>query len=96
MSAIEGYTDSGISTLRRLGPKWRLCRALNQDLQQFIGISFDGLANLDKFHDVDAPFTAFVFGDERLRSMKAIGELLLCQAGGFARLYHQLAERGLS
>jgi hypothetical protein len=36
-------------------PKWRLSRALNQDLQQFIGIRFDGLTNLDKFYDVDTP-----------------------------------------
>jgi hypothetical protein len=59
-------------------PKWRLSRALNQDLQQFIGVGFDGLTNLDKFHDVDAPFAAFVFGDEGLRSTKALGELVLC------------------
>jgi hypothetical protein len=76
-------------------PKWRLSRALNQDLQQFIGVRFDGLTNLDKFHDVDTPFAAFVFGDEGLRSTKALGELVLCQAGSFARPDHQLAERGL-
>jgi hypothetical protein len=46
---------------------------LNQDLQQFIGVRFDGLTNLDKFHDVDTPFAAFVFGDEGLRSTKALG-----------------------
>jgi hypothetical protein len=53
-------------------PKWRLSRALNQDLQQFIGIRFDGLTSLDKFHDVDTPFAAFVFGDEGLRPTKAL------------------------
>ena len=26
-------------------PKWRLSRALNQDLQQFTGVRFDGLTN---------------------------------------------------
>ena len=77
-------------------PKWRLSRALNPDLQQFIGVRFDGLTNLDKFHDVDTPFAAFVFGDEGLRSTKALGELVLCQAGGFARPDHQLAESDLS
>ena len=76
-------------------PKWRLSRALNQDLQQFIGVRFDGLTNLDKFHDVDPPFAAFVFGDKRLRPTKAFGELVLCQAGGFARPDHQLAKGGL-
>jgi hypothetical protein len=35
---------------------------LNQDLQQFIGVRFDGLTNLDKFHDVDTPFAAFEIG----------------------------------
>jgi hypothetical protein len=74
---------------------WRLCRPLNQDLQQFIGVCFDGLTNLDKFHDVDTPFAAFIFGDKRLRFMKSLGELVLCQAGGFALLDHQFAERGL-
>jgi hypothetical protein len=59
-------------------PKWRLSRALNQDLQQFIGVRFDGLTNLDKFHDVDTPFAAFVFGDKRLRPTKTPGELVLC------------------
>src|SRR6202011_4112367 len=73
-----------------------LSRALNQDLQQFIGVRFDGLTNLDKFHDVDTPFAAFIFGDKRLRPTKTPGELVLCQAGGFARPDHQLAESGLS
>jgi len=44
---------------------------LNKDLQQFIGVCFEGLTDLDKFHDVDTPFAAFVFGNEGLRSMKA-------------------------
>jgi hypothetical protein len=30
-----------------------------------------------KFHDVDAPFAAFVFGDKRLRPTKAFGEFML-------------------
>ena len=68
---------------------------MNQDLQQFIGVRFDGLTNLDKFHDVDTPFAAVVFGDKRLRPTKAFGELVLCQAGGFARPDHQLAEGSL-
>ena len=76
--------------------KCSYCRALNQSLQQFIGVRFNGLTNLDKFHDVDTPFAAFVFGDEGLRSTKALGELVLCQAGGFARPDHQLAESDLS
>jgi hypothetical protein len=67
--------DSGISTLRRLGPK---CCTLNQDLQQFIGVCFDGSADLDEFHDVDTPFAAFVFDDKRLRLMKPLRELVLC------------------
>jgi hypothetical protein len=57
---------------------------------------FDGFTNLDKFHDVDPPFAAFIFGDEGLRSTKALGELVLRQAGGFARPDHQLAESDLS
>lgn len=32
--------------------------------QQFMGVYFNGLTNLDKFHDIDAPFAAFVFGDK--------------------------------
>jgi len=54
----------------------RLCRALNQRLQQFMWVCFNGLTNLDKFHDVDAPFTAFVFRDERLRPTKTFGEFM--------------------
>src|SRR5438309_6778688 len=30
-------------------------------------VCFDGLTNLDKFHDIDTPFAAFIFGDKRLR-----------------------------
>src|SRR5258705_10929960 len=71
-------------------------RALNQHLQQFIGVCFDGVTNLDKFHDVDTPFAAFVFGDERLRPTKAFGEFMLGKASGFARPDHQLAEGSLS
>jgi hypothetical protein len=52
---------------------------LNEHLQQLIGVCFDGLTNLDKFHHVDPPFAAFVFGDKRLRPTKAFGELVLCQ-----------------
>ena len=69
---------------------------MNQRLQQFIGVCFDGLTNLDKFHDVDTPFSAFVFGDERLRPTKAFGEFMLGKASGFARPDHQLAEGSLS
>jgi hypothetical protein len=50
--------------LTLLGPNWRLCRALNEDLQQFIWICFDRPTNLDKFYDVEAPLSAFVFGDK--------------------------------
>jgi hypothetical protein len=50
---------------------------LDQDPQQFVGVCFDGLTNLDKFHDVDTPFAAFVFGDELLRPTKAFGEFML-------------------
>jgi hypothetical protein len=80
----------------KVGSKWRLCRALNQDPQQFIGVCFNGLTNLDEFDDVDTPFAAFVFGDKRLRSMKALGELVLCQAGSLARRDHQIAKGSLS
>src|SRR5258707_279647 len=37
----------------------------------------DYLTNLNRFHDVDTPFSAFVFGDERLRPTKAFGEFML-------------------
>jgi hypothetical protein len=69
---------------------------LNKDLQQFIGVCFEGLTDIDKFHDVDTPFAAFVFGNEGLRSMKALGELVLCQAGSLARPDHQIAKGSLS
>jgi hypothetical protein len=42
------------------------------------GVYFDCLTNLNKFHDIDPPFAAFVFGDEGLRSTKALRELVLC------------------
>src|SRR5258708_39264473 len=45
----------------RLESKWRLCRPLNQDLQQFIRVCFNGPTNLDEFDDVDTPFATFVF-----------------------------------
>ena len=47
---------------------------MNEHLQQFIGVCFDGLTNLNKFHDVDTPFAAFVFGDERLRPRQAFDD----------------------
>jgi hypothetical protein len=68
---------------------------LNQHLQQFTGVCFERLTNFDKFHDVDSPLTALIFGDEGLRSTKALGELMLRQVSSFARLDHQFAEDGL-
>jgi hypothetical protein len=63
---------------------------LNQHLQQFIGVCFDGLTNLDEFHDVDTSFAAFVFGDERLRPMEPFAQFVLGQACALARLDDQL------
>jgi hypothetical protein len=55
-----------------------LCCALNQYLQQFIGVLLRRpYKSRFKFHDVDAPFAAFVFGDKRLRPTKAFGEFML-------------------
>src|ERR1700733_6609724 len=82
--------------LRRLPPNklpcafWRhrhqsICRTLQQDLQQFIGIRFEGLTNLDEFQDVDTPFAAFIFGDKRLRPAKSLGEFVLGQTCAFSR-----------
>jgi hypothetical protein len=34
---------------------------------------------IDKFHDIDTPFAAFIFGDKRLRPSETLGELVLCQ-----------------
>jgi hypothetical protein len=69
---------------------------LNEILQQLIGACFDCLTNLNKFHDIDPPFAAFVFGDKRLRPTKTFGEVTLRQAGGFARFNHKLAEGDLA
>jgi hypothetical protein len=38
------------------------------------------LANDQKFHDIDAAFTALVLGYKRLTLMKAISQLALSQA----------------
>jgi hypothetical protein len=70
-------TGAPIEAFRR-GPKWRLCHALNQDLQQFIGVSFDGPTNLDKFYNIDAPLAAFVFGDKGLRLTESFGRPQYC------------------
>jgi hypothetical protein len=51
------------------------------------------LANGQKFHDVDAAFTAFIFGHERLRLVKSISQLTLSKACGFARLDHKFVRR---
>src|SRR5258708_15998308 len=79
----------------RLESKWRLCRPLNQDLQQFIRVCFNGPTNLDEFDDVDTPFATFVFGDKRLRPTNAFGEFTLGQAGSFSRPDPHIAKRGL-
>jgi len=52
------------------------------------------LANGQKFHDVDAAFTAFVLGHKRLWPVKSISQLALSKACGFARLDHKLAKGG--
>ena len=66
-----------------------------QALQKFRGIGSDSSADSHEFHDVDSPLTALIFGDEGLRSTKALGELMLRQVSSLARLDHQFAEDGL-
>src|SRR5665811_1040388 len=47
------------------------------------------LANGQKFHDVDAAFTALIFRNKRLRLMKAISQFALGQTCGSARVDHK-------
>jgi hypothetical protein len=50
-------------------------------VEQGLSATYWGLlrwpCKFNKFHDVDTPFSAFVFGDERLRPTKAFGESML-------------------
>jgi hypothetical protein len=55
--------------------------------QQFIWVRSDGLTNCDKFHDVDPSFAAFV-GDEGLRLMKPLCQLMLGQSGRLPSFDH--------
>jgi hypothetical protein len=48
-----------------------------QRLKEFCRIHSYRLANGQKFHDIDAAFTALIFGHKRLRPMKAISQFAL-------------------
>lgn len=48
--------------------------------EQLQRINAQGLGDRDKFHDVDPPFAAFVFGDERLRTAELLGQCMLADA----------------
>ena len=50
--------------------------------------------NLDEFDGIKPTLPAFVFCNEGLRLTDLLGELLLCQAGLFARLDHEGAKLG--
>jgi hypothetical protein len=80
----------------KMRPRWRLCRTLKQDLQQFIGIRFEGLTNLDEFQDVNTPFAAFIFGDKRLRPAKSLGEFVLGKTCAFSCFNQKITEGNLA
>jgi hypothetical protein len=67
-----------------------------QRLEELCRIRPYRLANGQKFHDVDAPFPALIFGHKRLRLMQAIRQLALSQTCGFARLDHKFAKGALA
>jgi hypothetical protein len=67
-----------------------------QRLEELCWVHSNRLANGQKFHDVDAAFTAFIFGHKRLRLMKAISQLALGQTSGFASLDHKFAKGDLA
>jgi PEP-CTERM motif len=69
---------------------------LNQDLQQFIGVSFDGPTNLDKFYNIDAPLAAFVFGDKGLRLTESFGVLSIAADSASAGIQTSAADFGHS
>jgi Ni,Fe-hydrogenase III large subunit len=50
-----------------------------QLLEELCRIHSHRLANGQKFHDVDAAFSALVFGHKRLRLMKAISQAATSQ-----------------
>jgi hypothetical protein len=65
-------------------PRFELC-SLDKLSKQFGWRHIERTGQGDELDDVDAPFPIFVFGDERLRAIEPIGELLLGEARSLAR-----------
>jgi hypothetical protein len=76
LSAVDG--DVGRRTFRYS------FRRVFERLEELCRIYSYRLANGQKLHDVDAAFTALIFGHKRLRLVKAISQLALSQTCGFA------------
>ena len=63
--------------------------------EQLHGINAQRLGDRDKFHDIDPPFTALVFGDEGLRSAELLGQGMLANAGLLSRCDKKFDQAGI-
>jgi len=59
-------------------------------------IHIQGIRNRNELDDVDAPFAAFVFGNEALGFTEAIRQLLLSKTGLLSRGDQQLEQANMS
>lgn len=60
------------------------------------GLEVERSHNINKLDRAEAPFSAFIFGDKRLRLTKSRGDTRLRQAALFAKITQELAELDLA
>ena len=58
-----------------------LCHQLGEN---FLGVDAQSACQVDELNDIDAPLPAFDPGNDRLRGLKAAGDLSLRESGGFS------------
>jgi hypothetical protein len=88
MNSIEGYKgdlSSGIAI-----------ESLQEVPQDGDWFEVEGTCDVNELDRAQAPFSAFVFRDERLRPLEARGDVRLRQAALLAKVTQQLAELDLA
>ena len=58
-------------------------------LQRFDRIGIERVGDVDELDDAQATIAAFIFGDERLWLLQAVGDIALCEAFGLPQIAQQ-------
>ena len=60
--------------------------------EEFCGVESQRDCKLVKFDQIQAPFAAFIFGDERLRAFQANSQFGLCEVRRATSFHQELSE----